>query len=41
MVWGGGFFSSSWDGIWAEEDRKGVFGGGEEGGWCEEWARSG
>jgi hypothetical protein len=31
MVWGGGF-SSFWDRMWAEQDRKGVFGGGEEGG---------
>jgi hypothetical protein len=32
MVWEGGFFSSFWDRTWAEEDRKGVFGEGEEGG---------
>ena len=30
MVLGGGFFSSFWDRIWAELDRKGVFGGEEE-----------
>ena len=29
---GGGFFSSFWDRVWAEQDRKGVFGGEEEGG---------
>ncbi len=30
MVFWGGFFSSFWDRIWAELDRKGVFGGEEE-----------
>jgi hypothetical protein len=32
MVWGGWFFSSFWDRIGVEWDRKGVFGGEEEGG---------
>jgi hypothetical protein len=32
MVWGVWFFSSFWDRIWSEYDRKGVFGGEEEGG---------
>ena len=32
MVWVGGFFTSFWDRVWAEYDRKGVFGGEEEGG---------
>ncbi len=32
MIWGVWFFSSFWDRVWAEWDRKGVFGGEEEGG---------
>jgi hypothetical protein len=31
MIWGRWFFSSFWDRIWAEWDRKGVFGGEEDG----------